>query len=127
MELVGIVTAVALLEYIWLGVRVGQARGQYKIEAPATTGHPIFERHFRIHQNTLENLVIFIPSLWLAGTFVNAPVAALVGLLFVFGRLLYAFRYVEDPKKRGPGVLISFGANVILLLMGLIGAVLRAI
>jgi hypothetical protein len=125
MELVAIVTVIALLEYFWLGVRVGQARGRYSIEAPATTGHPVFERHFRVHQNTMENLVIFIPALWLAATYSSARIAALVGLFFPLGRIVYALRYVEEPKKRGPGVLISLGATAILLVMGLVGAIAR--
>ena len=123
MEFVAIVTALALIEYIWLGVRVGRARGAYHIEAPATTGHPIFERHFRVHQNTLEQMVVFLPSLWLTGYYVGDAFAALLGLVFVGGRAVYAMRYVADPQKRAPGVLISFGATSVLLIAGLLGAI----
>ena len=62
-----LVTVLALIEYMILGVMVGQARGRYKIEAPATTGDPMFERYFRVHQNTLESLIVFLPALWICG------------------------------------------------------------
>ncbi len=122
MELVALVAAVALLEYVFFGFQVGQARGRYNVDAPATSGDPMFERYHRVHQNTLENLVIFLPSLWLFATYVSEPIAALLGLVFVVGRGVYARLYVLDPPKRAPGVLLSFGANMILLIGGAIGA-----
>ena len=127
MALVATVTGLVLIQYFVLGLRVGQARGQFGIEAPAITGHPIFERHFRVHQNTMEQLVLFLPALWLFATFVNAPVAAGLGVVFIIGRFVYARRYVADPKQRGPGVIVSSLATMILLLGGLIGAVIQLI
>ena len=122
MELVAVVTVLALIEYMVLGIQVGQARGRYGIEAPATTGHPIFERHFRVHQNTLEQLVVFVPALWLFARYVSAPVAAGLGVLFIVARLLYARGYVADPKKREAGSILTAVATSVLLLGGLIGA-----
>jgi glutathione S-transferase len=123
MEYLAIVTVLALIEYLVIGTLVGIARGKYGIKAPATSGHEIFERQFRAHQNTLEHLVIFLPALWLFGTFVSAPWGAAIGLFFVIGRALYVMGYVADPAKRGPGFLLSSVANLILLLGGLIGAI----
>lgn len=123
MELVGIVVALALLEYVLFAMNAGQARGRYNVPAPATSGHPIFERYLRVQENTLEQLVIFLPALFLFATYVNAPLAALIGLLFIAGRALYARGYVEDPAKRGPGFGLSFIANLVLLVGGLIGAI----
>jgi len=125
MDFVAVVTAVALVEYIILGVRVGQARGQYGVEAPATTGHPIFERHFRVHQNTLEQLIVFLPALWLFGSYVSGTIAGLLGLVFIVARAIYARGYVADPKQRSTGAMLSFGATAILLLGGLLGALIR--
>jgi hypothetical protein len=62
MALVAIITVGALIQYVLLSVRVGQARGKYGVEAPAITGHPMFERRFRVHQNTLEALIVFLPA-----------------------------------------------------------------
>ncbi len=123
MDFVILVAAVALLEYFYFGYQVGQARGKYGVEAPAVTGDPTFERYHRVHQNTLENLVIFLPGLWMFALYVNEPLAAALGLVFVAGRVIYARRYVAAPETRTPGVIASFGPALLLLLGGLIGAV----
>ncbi len=98
MELVVIVTALAIIEYIILGVQVGQARGKYGVEAPATTGHPIFERYFRVHQNTLEQMPVFLPGLWLFAYYVNPTIAAGLGLVFIAARAIYA-RGATSPSR----------------------------
>jgi len=123
MELVAVVATLALIEYVVILMRTGQARGRYDVPAPATTGHPIFERHFRVQENTIEQLVIFFPSLYLFSTYVSPGAAALLGLTFIAGRALYARSYVEDPAKRGPGFMLSFLSNLVLLVGGLVGAI----
>ena len=124
MPYLAIVTALALLEYVGISLLVGRARGKYGIKAPATSGDPVFERTFRVHQNTLEQLMIFLPSLWLFGTYVSAGWGALIGLVFIVGRVLYVQGYIADPEKRGMGFGIGFLANIVLLVGGLIGALL---
>ena len=126
MEWIAIVTALALIEYMVLGMRVGMARGKYGVEAPAVSGNEIFERHFRVHMNTLEQLIVFLPSLWLFGHFLSAPIGAGIGLVFVVGRALYAVGYVAEPKKRGAGFALGYLANVALLLGALGGALASA-
>ena len=125
MQLVAIVTVLALVQYFVLGLRVGQARGKFGIEAPAITGHPVFERHFRVHQNTMEQLVLFLPALWLFASYASAPVGAALGVLFIIGRAMYARAYIAEPKTREMGVVLTLVATVILLLGGLIGAVIQ--
>ena len=124
MELVVIVVAVALLEYIYLATQVGQARGKYEVPAPAISGHPTFERLYRVQMNTLEQLIIFLPSIWLFATYVSTGIAAALGVVFIVGRFLYFKGYVDDPEKRTTGFLLTFGANVVLLFGALVGAVL---
>lgn len=124
MEWIAIITVLALVEFMWLGIRVGAARGKYEITAPATTGHEIFERHYRVQHNTLEQLVIFLPALWLFGTYVSGGIGALIGVLFLIGRAMYAFAYVEDPSKRSTGFMLTFVPSLVLLLGGLGGAVM---
>ena len=124
MELVAIVCCLVLIEYGVLLMRAGQARGRYDVAAPATSGNPIFERHLRVQENTVEQLVIFLPAIVLFAHFVNEPIAAALGVVFIVGRALYARGYVIDPAKRGPGFLLTFLANFVLLLGGLIGAIL---
>ena len=75
-----LVTLASVLFYAYLGVRVALARGQYNVAAPATAGHPIFERIYRVHMNTLEWMVIYLPCLWLFGSYVSDPGAGLLGL-----------------------------------------------
>ncbi len=123
MELTAIVTVLVLIQYIILSIRVGQARGRYGVEAPATAGHPMFERHFRIHQNTLEQLAVFLPALWLFAAYVSGTVAALFGLAFIAARFVYERGYLADPKQRGTGAALTAVTSSILLLGGLIGAV----
>lgn len=115
-SLVALVTVLALMLYVWMSLRVGAARGRLGIEAPSTTGHPEFERHFRVHTNTLEWLPIFLVSLWLFAIYVNKDVAAGLGAVWIIGRLLYMQGYVKDPKGRGLGFGIQALATFALLL-----------
>lgn len=126
MAYVYIVIVLALFEYMIFGALVGRARGKYGIQAPAVTGNEIFERTFRVHQNTLEGLVVFVPAMWIFGTFVSAYVGAGLGLLAIVGRAIYARAYIGDPAKRGPGMMICGTVNGVLLIGGLYGLI-RAI
>lgn len=127
MAWLALVTIGALLVYMWCTLRVGIARGKYGIEAPATTGHAIFERHYRVQQNSVEQLVVFLPALWVFGTFWSPVIAAGLGSLFVVGRIVYAMGYVADPKRRTAGFLMGYLANAVLVIGGLVGAVLALV
>lgn len=109
------VTILALLECLVFSGLVGRARVKNKIEAPATTGNPEFERYFRVHQNTLEALVVFLPALWIFSMAVHYHIGVALGLLFIVGRIIYATGYVKAPGKRTPGALMTFGVNYILV------------
>lgn len=127
MEFVGAVTLLALLQFVVMGIMVGRARGLYGVKAPATTGHEQFERWFRVHYNTLEKLIVFLPSLWLFGYYVGQYYAAGLGGIYLVGRLLYAVTYTRDPATRGLGTLLSDLPMVIMLLGGLIAIILEGI
>jgi len=106
---------------------VGRARVRYGIQAPATHGHEGFERAYRVQMNTLENVVLFLPALWLAATFFNAYVATLLAGVWLLGRTWYAVAYLRDPKRRGSGFLIAFlawGALMLVASWGVIRALL---
>lgn len=122
MGLTAIVISLALIEYVIFTILVGKARGTYKIDAPAVTGDPKFECYYRVQQNTLEQLVLFIPGMMIFSSYVRADVAAGLGVVFIIGRFLYFKGYVKDPSKRGIGFLLTFLPNVILIIGGLIGA-----
>ncbi len=123
MAYVDIVTALAVLQFIVFAFKVGAARGRYGVAAPAISGNAIFERHFRVQQNTLEQLLAFLPGLYLFSRYWNPLIAAGLGCVYLFGRELYAVTYVKDPAKRGAGFGLSFLPVVILVAGGLIGAV----
>jgi len=127
MELVAFVASLSLLVVMYLGVQTGRARARYKIEAPAVVGHPIFERHFRVQQNTIEQLVVYLPALFLFGQYVHAGTAAVLGLVWIAGRLVYERGYVADPEKRGLGFGISVAPTLILVIGGVVGALLAVV
>ncbi|HTV98075.1 MAG TPA: MAPEG family protein [Steroidobacteraceae bacterium] len=125
MAYVDIVTVLALLQFVWFGMQVGRARSKYGVAAPAVTGNEVFERHLRVQQNTLEQLIVLIPGLYLFSGHFNPLWAAGLGAIYLIGRQIYSLSYVKDPKTRGPGFGLSFLPAVILVVGGLIGAVLR--
>jgi len=122
-----LVSLLALAQYLWFGLLVGRARGRYGIAAPAVTGHPIFERYYRVQMNTLELLVVFVPALWIAALYVAPLWPALLGALYLIGRELYARAYVRDPAKREFGYVLSYLPVAALLLIGLIGTIVRLV
>jgi len=89
---------------------VGRARGKYGVKAPATTGHEMFERAYRVQMNTLENVVIFLPALWLSAHYIGVRAATVLGGIWLAARVWYAFAYMADPKKRGAGFTIAYVA-----------------
>jgi glutathione S-transferase len=117
-------TCLAMLVYAWSIFLCGRARGTYGVKAPAVTGHPEFEKRFRAQQNTLEQLMLFLPSLWVFSLVVSPLWGGLVGLGFVLGRILYVASYIRDPASRDAGFVIGSVAVAILLLGGL-GGVLK--
>lgn len=121
---VSAVVLVAVLQFIVLGMLVGIARGRFKVHAPATTGHPTFDRLFRAHQNSLEQLIAFIPSVWLYGWWVSQTWATGLGLVFIAARIIYAIQYVKEPKTRQIGASLSF-IVVLILVVGDLYAVLK--
>lgn len=121
--LVAIVTLLSLLVYIWMIFRIPGARRRSGIDAPAMTGHPELERHLRVQANTVEWLVIYLPSLWLFAIYWNDLVAAALGVIWILGRVIYALGYAADPKKRELGFIIQALATGVLLF----GALGRAI
>ncbi|MDE1172125.1 MAG: MAPEG family protein [Parvibaculaceae bacterium] len=125
-HLVSLVTVVSLLVFVWMFLRVGRAREAFGVAAPATTGHAVFERHFRVQMNTLEGLIIYLPSLWLFGFYVDNRLAAALGVLWVIGRVIYAVSYVKEPSSRSLGFGIQGLATAVLLLGALVG-IIRAI
>ena len=124
MELPAIVILLALIEYSVFAFRVGGGRQAHSVEAPATAGNPDWEKLHRVHQNTLEQLIVFIPSLWLFSTYWSPTVGAGIGAVFLIARPIYAVAYVKDPGTRTFGFVTGYLATVVLMLGALIGAIM---
>jgi glutathione S-transferase len=121
MELVYVTILIALAEYTVMAALVGRARAKHGVMAPATTGHPDYERANRVHLNTLEALIVFVPAVLLFARYVDALWAAALGFLFVIARAIYAVGYLRAAEKRGLGAGITGLTNAALLLGALIG------
>jgi glutathione S-transferase len=120
--IVSLVTVAALLVLLVVTLNVGRSRVKFGIKAPQMSGDPAFERVVRVQQNTLEQIVIFLPALWIFTNFVQPNAAAILGSIWVIGRIVYAWGYYQAAEKRGPGFGIALLATVILLL-GSIGGI----
>jgi glutathione S-transferase len=125
MEVVAIVSVLALLQFFWFGFEVGKMRGKHQCKAPAITGAPEFDRMFRVQQNTMEQLVMFLPALWIYATFVNPLWGAGLGVVYLIGRAIYRASYVKDPASRSTGFMMSFLPTVVMLVWILVAAVLK--
>lgn len=111
-----LITALTAIVLAFATFLVGRARGKTGIKAPATTGHPDFERAFRAHMNTLEQAVIFLPVLWLASIYSKENIASYLGYAWIVGRVWYIVGYVKEADKRSMGFLVSA-----LCFLGLLG------
>lgn len=126
MNYLHIVAILAVLQFFFFGVLVGQARGKFGVKAPAVTGPEGFERAFRVQMNTLEQLVAFLPALFIAGQHWSNGLVAAIGVVYLIGRLIYWRSYVADPAKRGLGFGLTVLPTFVLLGAGLVGAVMHA-
>lgn len=122
-----VVTVLSLIMYFVLTFNVGKARGKYKIDAPATHGHPDFERALRVQMNTLEGMAMYLPGLWLFAIYVSGIWASVLGGVWIVGRILYARGYYVEASKRSTGFIVSLLATGVLLLGALIGAVMTLV
>ena len=113
---VSLVTLLAALVYFWMATCAARAHKKAGILPPMMTGDPVLERTIRAHANTLEWMPIFLPSLWLFALYWSANVAAILGIVWIAGRIVYFLGYIKAAEKRFPGFLIqSLAASALLL------------
>ena len=122
-----LVTLLAIALYFYTGLMVAKARGKYGVKAPATTGNADFERVFRVQMNTLEWMPIFLPLMWLFAFYVRDWAAALIGLVWIVGRILYIQGYTLGADQRHRGFMVQALASAALLIGSLIGIVMRMV
>lgn len=127
MEYSAIITLLVVLQLLIFTMLVGKSRQATGVKAPAITGDPIFERYFRVHQNSLENAVVLLPAMWVFNMYWDPRIGAGLGLVYIFSRFIYLRGYVADPAKRGKGFGLGFLCELALVIGGLIGAVMALI
>jgi len=118
-----LVSLVSVLLMLGTSIHVGRARMQYQVKAPATTGHEMFERAYRIQVNTIESFLMMFPSLWIYAVFTDDLGAGVIGAIWLMGRVWYGVAYQNDPPKRGRGFMMALFAIAALWLGGLYGVV----
>lgn len=124
MEAVVIVTVLALIQYMYFGVQVGVVREKTGAKAPSSTGPEEFERANRVHLNTLEQLVFFLPLLWMYAHYVNPLWGAGFGVVYLVGRILYRSAYLKDPASRSKGFMMTLLPGVVMAVWVLVVAIL---
>ncbi len=124
MEYATLIVLLALLQYLYFGAQVGSAREKYGVSAPACEGDESFNRVFRIQQNTMEQLIILIPATFAFAHYVSSVWVLIPGAVFIVGRFMYSAAYSKDPKKRGPGMILTAGGNIVMVLGALGGVVM---
>ncbi|MBD2449786.1 MAPEG family protein [Nostoc sp. FACHB-152] len=122
-----LITVLTLLFYLAITINVGRARAKYKVPPPQMTGDANFERVLRVQQNTLEQLVVFLPGLWLFSFYINPLWGAIIGAIWLVGRIVYAWGYYQAAEKRGIGFAISSLSGMVLLLGSLVGIILSLV
>lgn len=123
MQYATLIVLLALLQYVYFIALVGKARATYEVKAPSTDGDVRFVSTFRVQQNTLEQLIIFIPSIYAFSWFLSDLWSLIPGIIFIVGRFLYARTYIKDPATREMGMGLTFLANAIVL-FGALGALI---
>ena len=123
-----LITVSALILYFVVTINVGRARFKHKVSPPQMTGNPDFERVLRVQQNTLDQMILFLPSLWLFSQFISPIWGAAIGAVWIIGRTLFAWGYYQAAEKRAAGFGISTLATLALLggsLTGIIMSLLK--
>ena len=119
-------TLAAMTLYFWTIFNVGRARAKFGIKAPSTDGPPAFLSVLRVQANTVEQLILFLPALWLCAFLAGDRAAALGGVVWLIGRLWYAIAYYRDAARRGPGFVIAMLATMGLMVGAVSGLVLHS-
>lgn len=123
LRLTALVTLAMLMTYFWTAILVGRGRAKHKVEAPKTEGPEAFNRIYRAHVNTLEQLVLMLPALWIFAATVGDQWAAILGLVWVGGRIFYVISYMIEAEKRGPG----FGITFLALAAAVVGSAIQLV
>lgn len=126
METAVLLIMLALIQYMVIAMIVASTRDKYGVHAPNTVGNPIWERLYRMQMNTMEQLIIFIPSVLAFAYFISSKWVLLPGITYLIGRLIY-YRLYYKNANRIVGFSMTFASNIALVAGSLIGAILSLI
>lgn len=124
-DLLSLVTMLVFVVYFVLIANVGMARNKFKISAPAMTGHAEFERYVRVHYNTLEQMVMLLPTMWAFAYYVSISWASILGGVWCLGRVIYAIGYYRAADKRHFGSLLTFIPTLVFLIGTIVSLVMK--
>ena len=122
MAYVTMIAMLALFQFMYFGFAVGRARGRHNVVAPAVAGDETFERFHRAHQNTLEQLVVFLPALFACAYYAHEMLAVFSGVVYLIGRAWYFRAYIADPASRGKGMALTMVPSTVMIIAALLGA-----
>jgi glutathione S-transferase len=125
--LTSLITLLTVLLMFVTSVIVGKARVKYSIMAPATSGHEMFDRAYRVQMNTMEAALMMLPALWIYAVFNGEIGAFAMGVIWLLGRAWYAQAYLSNPARRGLGFGIAFVTLAGLWFGALMGLALRGV
>ena len=114
------------ITFLFMG-RVGKMRMVHDIKAPVCTGNDEFERAFRGHANQVEQMVMFLPSLFLAAHVLGDLYTGALGMIWCVGRAMYFYAYCGEASNRSTGFMISFLAFAVLFVAALWGVIAQLI
>ena len=120
-------TLLVLLVYHWMMFNAGGARAKSNVDAPRTDGPNEYRRIYRAHINTLEHMVPFLVAMWVFAVVVSDLWAAVLGVVWTIGRIVYALGYYAAAEKRFSGLAISFITGMVLILGSLIALLMNVL
>jgi uncharacterized membrane protein YecN with MAPEG domain len=123
MILTSAVTVLAALVCLGTAILVARVRRREKISPPAMTGSFAVECALRVQGNTTEQVVIFLPVLWIATLYFQGWVPPLIGLVWCLARILYAYAYMSEPKSRSVGFALSVFCSIGLAILSIWGLI----
>jgi len=121
--LTSLALSLALLVFFGIALNVGRSRATWNVPAPASSGHPEFDKRYRVQMNTLEQLALLAPAALMAVGFIGDQATGGLCLTWSLGRIIYARSYYADPAKRGPGFGLTLLPSLILIIAVIVGAV----
>lgn len=87
LPLTSLITLLAVALMFWTSLNVGKARVKYEVKAPATSGHEMFDRAYRVQMNTIESAMLLLPSMWIYAALIGDLGAGVSGAIWIVGRL----------------------------------------